>query len=79
MSTSTANWASSVSHHLRVTKKILQDTVFNPKYVWIREILRIGGADSRGCSAAKALNETEVGPTDEVDSWMVAHMYHVLG
>ena len=34
MSISTANWAPSVSHHLRATKKILQDTIFHAKYVW---------------------------------------------
>jgi hypothetical protein len=33
MSTSTTNWASSISRQLHATKKILQDTVFNAKYV----------------------------------------------
>jgi hypothetical protein len=43
MSTSTTCWASSISHHLRATKQILQDTIFDAKYVRSREIRRVGG------------------------------------
>ena len=43
MSTSTTNWASSISHHLRTAKKLLQETVFNAKYVWSYRICRVGG------------------------------------
>jgi hypothetical protein len=37
------------------------------------------GADIRTRSAAVALNEAEVGITDKIDLWMVAHVYRVLG
>ena len=37
------------------------------------------GTDIGALSAAATLNEAEVGITDEIDLWMVAHVYRVLG
>ena len=43
MSTPTASWGSSISHHLRATKGILQCIIFDAKYVWSGESCHIGG------------------------------------
>ena len=43
MSTPTASWSSSISHHLCATRDILQGVIFTAKYVWGGETCRAGG------------------------------------
>ena len=43
MSTPTANWSTSISHHICATRKILKGVIFDTKYIWRGEMCRVGG------------------------------------
>jgi len=47
MSSLTASQGSSISQHLRATKGVVQDVIFDAKYIWSIKICRVGGLSSK--------------------------------
>jgi len=75
---STSAEGSSISRHLRATKKILQDVAFDTKYVHGGEIRHIRGLRyMRLCRIVATLGKAEVGQT-KWDGWIVTDVRNVL-
>ena len=67
---------SSISHHLRAIKGILQDV----EYVWNRYDILLRVTEVLVCSVVNTtLSQTEVGPTNEIHLWAVTHAFSLLG
>lgn len=63
MSAPAASRGSSISHHLRATKEILRDAIFNAKYVHSGEVNRIR-TKIRASRVAVIPDKTAVRPTN---------------
>jgi hypothetical protein len=79
-----ASRGSSISQHLRATKKILRDVISDAKYVWSAK----GGGppnaprrrtDTQACRTAATLDSAEVQYTNEMDAWIATDAYRILG
>ena len=68
-----------ISQYLRATRKILQDVVFNAKCVWSVNMSR-QRTDTYVCRmAATLVDAAEVERTSQMDVWIVADIWRVLG
>ena len=75
MSNLTAGQGSSVSQHLRATKKILQGVIFDAGYASGSRIRSVEGLRLMFARIAANFDTTEVKQTSEMDTWIVTNTW----
>ena len=68
-----------ISQHLRATRKILQDVIFNAKCVWSVSMSHQRTYTHACRIAATPVDAAEVERTNQTDVWIVADIWFILG